>query len=294
MIRFVLGWVLKVEGMLMLLPCFIALIYREPEGKIYLLLAFAAILAGGLISSRRPKNMELYPREGFVAVGLAWILLSAFGALPFVFTGEIPSYVDAFFEIVSGFTTTGSSILSDVEALSHTTLFWRSFSHWVGGMGVLVFILMMIPSQNGSHMNLMKAESPGPEVSKFVPKVRNTARILYRIYLIMTLIQIVLLLATGMYWFDALCITFGTAGTGGFGVLNSSCGSYTPVQQWIITVFMIAFGVNFSFYYLLKIRRPKDAFKMEEVRYYIIIILLAIGVIAWNISGTGLYHGLEE
>lgn len=294
MIRFVLGWVLKVEGMLMLLPCFIALIYREPEGKIYLLLAFAAILAGGLISSRRPKNMELYPREGFVAVGLAWLLLSAFGALPFVFTGEIPSYVDAFFEIVSGFTTTGSSILSDVEALSHTTLFWRSFSHWVGGMGVLVFILMMIPSQNGSHMNLMKAESPGPEVSKFVPKVRNTARILYRIYLIMTLIQIVLLLATGMYWFDALCITFGTAGTGGFGVLNSSCGSYTPVQQWIITVFMIAFGVNFSFYYLLKIRRPKDAFKMEEVRYYIIIILLAIGVIAWNISGTGLYHGLEE
>ena len=196
MIRFVLGWVLKVEGMLMLLPCFIALIYREPEGKIYLLLAFAAILAGGLISSRRPKNMELYPREGFVAVGLAWILLSAFGALPFVFTGEIPSYVDAFFEIVSGFTTTGSSILSDVEALSHTTLFWRSFSHWVGGMGVLVFILMMIPSQNGSHMNLMKAESPGPEVSKFVPKVRNTARILYRIYLIMTLIQIVLLLHT--------------------------------------------------------------------------------------------------
>lgn len=283
MIRFVLSWVMKVEGLLLLLPCMIAVIFREEEGLIYLSLAAAAILAGELLSRLRPENREIYQKEGFVAVGLSWLLMSCYGAVPFVLTGEIPDYVNAAFEIVSGFTTTGSTILSDVEAMSRTSLLWRSLTHWVGGMGVLVFILMLIPAQNGSHMNLMRAESPGPDVSKFVPRVRNTAILLYKIYIAMTVAQMLALLLTGMYWFDTLCITFGTAGTGGFGVLNDSCAAYTPVQQVIITIFMIAFGVNFGFYYLCLCRKPGEAFGMEEVRCYLAIILTAGLVIAWDV-----------
>ena len=283
MIRFVLGWILKVEGALLLLPCLIALIYQERQGFVYLALAAAAVLIG-LAMSRNPENMEIYQKEGFVSVGLSWVLLSCVGAVPFVITREIPGFLNALFEIVSGFTTTGASILSDVEALSHTSLFWRSFSHWIGGMGVLVFILMLLPMRNGgSHVNLMKAESPGPEVSKFVPRVRATARLLYKIYLGMTVLQIVLLLVAGMPWFDAVCLTFGTAGTGGFGVLNTSVASYTPLQQWIITVFMAAFGVNFGFYYLLLFRKGKEAFRMEEVRAYLLIILGSTAIISWTI-----------
>lgn len=270
----VLSWILCTEGALMLLPCIISLIYREDQGMIYFALAILAIALGYLTGRRKVKNKAIYQREGFVAVGLSWVLLSLYGAIPFVLTGEIPCYVDAVFEIVSGFTTTGSSILSDVEALSHTSLFWRSFSHWIGGMGMLVFILMLIPTnRGGTQMNLMKAESPGPDVSKFVPRVRNTAIVLYKIYLGMTLIMIALLALTGMNWFHNLCITFGTAGTGGFGIVNDSCASYTPIQQWIITLFMIAFGVNFGFYYLFLITRFKEAFAMEEVRAYLGIIL---------------------
>lgn len=235
-------------------------------------------------SRRKIRNRAIYQREGFVSVGLSWVLLSLYGAIPFVLTGEIPSYVDAVFEIVSGFTTTGSSILSDVEAMSHTSLFWRSFSHWIGGMGVLVFILMLMPTnRGGTQMNLMKAESPGPDVSKFVPRVRNTAIVLYKIYLGMTLLMIALLALTGMNWFHNLCITFGTAGTGGFGILNDSCASYTPIQQWIITLFMIAFGVNFGFYYLSLIFRFREALAMEEVRAYVGIILAFGLAITWQI-----------
>ena len=272
MIRFVLSWVLKVEGLLMLLPCLIALVYREQrEGLVFLAIAGAAFLLGTLLS-RRPRDMEIYQKEGFVAVGLSWILMSCVGAVPFVITGEIPNYLNALFEIVSGFTTTGASILADVEALTHTALLWRSFSHWIGGMGVLVFILMLIPMRTGgSHMNLMRAESPGPDVSKFVPRVRATARLLYKIYLGLTLAQLILLLLARMNWFDAVCITFGTAGTGGFGVLNASCGAYTPLQQWIITAFMLLFGVNFSFYYLMLMKKTGEALKMEEVRWYLMI-----------------------
>lgn len=280
----VLSWILCTEGALMLLPCIISLIYREDQGMIYFALAILAIALGYLTGRRKVKNKAIYQREGFVAVGLSWVLLSLYGAIPFVLTGEIPCYVDAVFEIVSGFTTTGSSILSDVEALSHTSLFWRSFSHWIGGMGVLVFILMLIPTnRGGTQMNLMKAESPGPDVSKFVPRVRNTAIVLYKIYLGMTLIMIALLALTGMNWFHNLCITFGTAGTGGFGIVNDSCASYTPIQQWIITLFMIAFGVNFGFYYLFLITRFKEAFAMEEVRAYLGIILASGLAIAWQI-----------
>lgn len=281
----VLSWLLCTEGVLLLLPCIISLIFGEDQGMVYFALALLAIAGGLLASKRKLPNEAIYQREGFVAVGLSWLLLSLYGALPFVLTGEIPSYVDALFEIVSGFTTTGSSILTDVEAMSHTSLFWRSFSHWIGGMGVLVFILMLIPGNGGTQMNLMRAESPGPDVSKFVPRVRNTAMVLYKIYLGMTLVQIALLACTGMNWFHNLCITFGTAGTGGFGILNDSCASYTPVQQWIITVFMIAFGVNFSFYYLFLLKKVGEAFHMEEVRAYIGIILVAGVAIALQIHG---------
>lgn len=289
----VLRWILCTEGALMLLPCIISLIYREDQGMIYFALAILAIALGYFTGRRKVKNKAIYQREGFVAVGLSWVLLSLYGAIPFVLTGEIPCYVDAVFEIVSGFTTTGSSILSDVEALSHTSLFWRSFSHWIGGMGVLVFILMLIPTnRGGTQMNLMKAESPGPDVSKFVPRVRNTAIVLYKIYLGMTLIMIALLALTGMNWFHNLCITFGTAGTGGFGIINDSCASYTPIQQWIITLFMIAFGVNFGFYYLFLITRFKEAFAMEEVRAYLGIILASGLAIARQIRDR--FETLEE
>lgn len=282
-IGWVIAWVIKIEGYLMLLPCLIAVIFRDRQGFVYLVFALAAIGAGSLIASRKPENMAIYQREGNIAVGLAWIVISLYGALPFVVTGEIPNYVDAVFEVVSGFTTTGSSILTDVEAVSHTSLFWRSFTHWVGGMGVLVFLLMMLPARGGSHMNLMKAESPGVEVSKFVPRVKNNASALYKIYLGMTITMIVVLLISGMNWFDSLCITFGAAGTGGFAVLNFSCASYTPAQQWIITIGMTAFGVNFSFYYLFLTHQRRKALGMEEVRTYIAIIVCAAVMIAVNI-----------
>ncbi len=285
MIRYILGLVLRLEAAIMLLPCIFSLIFRESQGVYYVLTAGICLLVSSVLSSAKPKNFEIYNKDGYVAVALAWVTLSAFGALPFVMTGEIPNYIDALFEIVSGFTTTGASILFDVEAMSHTSLFWRSFSHWIGGMGVLVFLLIIMPVKTGSRMNLMKAESPGPSVSKFVPRVKENARILYSIYFLLTVSELILLLLTGMYWFDAICISVGTAGTGGFGVLNSSCGDYTALQQWIITFFMIAFGVNFSFYYLILCKKAKLAVKMQEVRAYFLIILTAIALLVWNNRG---------
>lgn len=292
MIRYILAWVLKVEGAILSLPCIIALMYQEKEGISYLIWMVVCLAIGFLGSVKKPKNTEIYQKDGFAAVAMSWGVMSLFGAIPFVMTKEIPSLIDALFEIVSGFTTTGASILTDVEALSHTSLFWRSFSHWIGGMGVLVFILMLIPVKNGSQMNLMRAESPGPSVSKFVPRVRNTAILLYKIYIVMTIVQIALLLLTGMQWFDAMCISFGSAGTGGFGVLNASCAAYTPVQQWIITVFMILFGVNFTFYYLILCKKAGAAFGMEEVRAYFVVIAVAIGIITWNIGS--MYSSFSE
>ena len=221
MIRFVISWVLKVEGMLMLLPALVGAMYQEKTGFAYLIWGLLCIAAGLILCFRKPSNMEIYSRDGFVCVSLSWVVLGVFGAVPFVITGEIPFYINALFEIVSGFTTTGASILSDVEALSHASLFWRSFSHWIGGMGVLVFILALLPMKGGSVMNLMKAESPGPTVSKFVPRVRGTAKILYQIYLGMTLFTIAALLLSGMKTFDSVTLAMGAAGTGGFAVLNS-------------------------------------------------------------------------
>ncbi len=282
-VRYVLGYILIVEGALMLLPCSVAVIYQEQEGFSYLLVAFLCALLGTLMIIRKPKNSVFYLKEGCVATSLSWIFLSFFGALPFWITREIPSLVDALFETVSGFTTTGASILSDVESLSHCTIFWRSFTHWIGGMGVLVFLLALVPMSGGSHINLMKAESPGPSVGKLVPKVKYTARILYFIYLGMTIIQVIFLLIGKMPVFEAITTTFGTAGTGGFGIKNDSITSYSPYIQWVVTIFMILFGVNFNAFYLILYKQFKKAFTMEEVKCYFAIILVAIGIIFFNI-----------
>ena len=241
---------------------------------------------------KRPKSQVFYLKEGCITTSLSWILLSFFGCLPFYLSKEIPSFTDALFETISGFTTTGASILNDVEALSHCALFWRSFTHWIGGMGVLVFLLAVIPLSGGSHINLMRAESPGPSVGKLVPKIRYTARILYVIYFAMTVLEVILLLFGGMPVFDALTTSFGTAGTGGFGIKNDSFMSYSPYLQWVVTVFMILFGINFNAYYLMLFGKLKKALCIEEVRAYLFIILAAIGIIFFNI--LHIYNGIFD
>ena len=287
MIRVILGHVLRIEAAFMLLPCIIALIYGEREGYTYLIVAGACALTGVLMSViKKPSDTALYLKEGCVATALSWIMLSLFGALPFCLTGEIPSYVDSLFETISGFTTTGASILNDVESLSYTSLFWRSFTHWIGGMGVLVFLLAIIPLSGGSNINLMRAESPGPSVGKLVPKIKSSARILYVIYFIMTIAEMGLLTIGGMKPFHAITLSMGTAGTGGFGVLNSSIASYSPYCQWVITVFMILFGVNFNAFYFILIGKVRKFFEVEELRWYLGIILAAILMVSINIQGV--------
>lgn len=276
MIRYLLGNVLKIEGALLLLPCLVSVCYQEKVGLIYLTVAAFCFLAGTVMTVKKPEDVVFYLKEGCVTTALSWIFMSFFGALPFWISREIPSFTDALFETVSGFTTTGASILADVEALSHTALFWRSFTHWIGGMGVLVFLLAIISLSGGSQMNLLRAESPGPSVGKLVPKMKYTARILYVIYFGITILEVILLLFGKMSLFEALTTSFGTAGTGGFGVRSDSIGGYSPYIQWIVTIFMIAFGVNFNAYYFILFHNVKKAFRMEEVRSYLGIILAAI------------------
>ena len=278
-IRYILGQVLRLEGLFLFLPCMVSVIYWEASGLAFLSSALLCILLGTLMTVKKPTTHTFYLKEGCITTALSWIVLSIFGALPFYISGEIPSFTDALFETVSGFTTTGASILSDVEALSHCSLFWRSFTHWIGGMGVLVFLLAIVPLSGGSNINLMRAESPGPSVGKLVPKMKLTARILYGIYFVMTVIMIFLLLAGNMPLFEALCTAFGTAGTGGFGFLNDGMASFSPYIQWVITIFMILFGVNFNAYYYILFRQFSKAFAMEEVRYYFLIILSAVAII---------------
>lgn len=288
MIRYILGQVLRIEGILMLLPCVVAVIYREKEGYVILGVAALCFFLGTAATIRKPESQVFYLKEGCVATALSWIVMSVFGCLPFYLTGAIPSFVDAMFETISGFTTTGSSILTDVEALAMSLNFWRCFTHWIGGMGVLVFLLAVIPLSGGSHINLMRAESPGPSVGKLVPKIRYTARILYIIYVGMTLVQIVLLLIGHMPLYDALTITFGTAGTGGFAIKSDSISSYSPYLQWVITIFMILFGVNFNAYYLILFRKFKKAAAIEEVRYYFLVILAATAFITWSLCRSAM------
>lgn len=285
-IRFILGNILKIEGILMTLPCIIALIYGEKEGFSYLIVGLISTILGFIITSKKPKEFIIYLKDGCIATSLSWILMSIVGALPFVLTREIPSFTDALFETISGFTTTGASILSDVEALSFCSLTWRSFTHWIGGMGVLVFLIAIIPLSGGFNINLMRAESPGPSVGKLVPKVRYTARLLYIIYFGMTLIEFLLLILGKMSAFDAMNTTFGTAGTGGFGIKNSSIGEYSGYIQWVVTIFMILFGVNFNAYYLVIFGKLRKALCIEEVRCYFFIICSSIFIIFFNIVDT--------
>lgn len=286
---YILGWVLNIVGALMLLPFIVALIYGENTGTAFLIMSAVSIAAGGVMISRKPKNMTFFAREGFTVTSLSWIVMSIVGCIPFIINKEIPSFIDALFETVSGFTTTGTSILNDIESLSHASLFWRSFTHWIGGMGVLVFLLALLPMTGGSHMNIMKAESPGPSVDKLLPKVRHTAFILYAIYTGLTVLELIFLLIGRMPFFDAVTAAFGTAGTGGFGIKGDSMASYSPYIQWVIGVFMLLFGINFSFYFLLLMRRIKQAFSIEEVRNYIIIVALATAAIVIALTRKGLF-----
>lgn len=282
-VLYILGWIMSFEAIMMLVPCLTALYFQEVQGFSYLFVMIIEGAIGYSLIRKKPTKTRFYTKEGFVAVSLCWIVMSFFGALPFVFSGEIPSLIDAMFETVSGFTTTGASILSDVESLSNTNLMWRSFTHWVGGMGILVFVLMILPLSGGSSMHLLRAESPGPSVGKLTPKIRTTAFVLYGIYFVMTVIQILLLLAGDMPLFDALTLSFGTAGTGGFSIKNAGIQPYSVYCKSIIAVFMMLFGINFNVYYLMLHRKFKAAFHSEEVRWYLFIILLATGFVAINI-----------
>ena len=293
MVIYTIGQLIGVEAAVMMLPLCVSLIYGEGSWKAFLITIGIAIVlsALGLLLSR-PKNHVIYAKEGFATVALAWIIMSGIGALPFVISGEIPNYIDAFFETVSGFTTTGSSIVRDVEALSHGILFWRSFTHWLGGMGVLVFVMAILPSSSDRSIHLMRAEVPGPVVGKLVPKIKETAKILYLIYMVMTFIEVIFLLCGGMPLFDSLVHSFGTAGTGGFGIKADSIGGYSSYCQWVITIFMLLFGINFNLFYLCLIRRFKSVLKSEELWAYLGIVLAAATIITVNIMP--IYNSLSQ
>ena len=282
------AWILVIETIFMAPALLIAWGGGDrPAARGFLMSMGIALCLGGLLALlSRKTERRFYAREGLVCTGLVWLLLSLVGALPFYFSGRIPSYVDAFFEIVSGFTTTGASVLGDVEALGHGLLYWRSFSHWIGGMGVLVFFLAIIPagSRNDGYMlHLLRAESPGPSVNKMVPRMRDTAMILYAMYCVLTVLDVVFLLIGKMPVFDAFCIAFGTAGTGGFSVLNTGCATYTPFAQNVTTIFMLLFGVNFGLYYLCVMREFRSFIRDEELRLYLGLVLLSIVLIAINV-----------
>lgn len=280
-ILYTLGWVLNLEAIAMVLPLFCSLIYSEPIMP-FLVAIGACALLGILLTLKKPKNTTMYSREGYASVALCWIVLSIMGSIPFMVSGCIPNFFDALFETVSGFTTTGASILPDVEIIPKGIIFWRSFTHWLGGMGIIVFLIAILPLFGGSNLYLIKAESPGPAVGKLVPKVKSTAKILYSIYIALTIVEIVLLLLGGMSLFDALTTSFGTAGTGGFGIRNSSMADFSPYIQNVVTVFMLIFGVDFSIYYLILIKKFSSAVKSTEVRTYLGIVFSSAILIAFN------------
>ncbi len=284
MIAYVLGWILVFESIFMAVPAVTAIFYGEKAFWYFLLTAAICIAIGFPITRKRPERKQLYSREGNVIVALSWILLSIFGSLPFYLSGEIPSFTDALFETVSGFTTTGASVLSDVECLSKSMLMWRSFTHWVGGMGVLVFIMAFLPLSGANNMHIMKAESPGPSVSKLVPRVKSTALLLYGIYFALTLLEFILLLCGGMTVFEAMNTAFATAGTGGFGIYNDSMGSFSPYLQIVVTVFMLLFSVNFNSYFFIISGKLREAMNME-VRVFFLIVAAVTGIITVNIAG---------
>lgn len=293
MVRYILGFILQIEAVLLLLPTAVSLYYGDAGVRPLFLTAMLTALIGYALRARKPQNQVIYAREGFAVVTLSWLLLSAMGALPFWLSGEIPMYVDAFFETVSGFTTTGASILPAVEGMSKSLLFWRSFTHWIGGMGVLVFALAVLPMADNRSIHLMRAEVPGPTAGKLVPKMKDTAKILYTIYLGLTILQVLLLVFGGMSWFDSLIHTFGSAGTGGFSNYNLSVGAFGNAYfEWVIGFFVILFGINFNLYFFLLIRNFRSVYKNEELRLYLAIISLAVLAITFNI--LPIYQNLAD
>ncbi len=285
MIAYLLGMIVLIIGAFLLLPFLIALIYSEASGLSFLITGAASLLLGFLLTRMKPEKKSMYAKEGFVVTALGWIVISLIGAAPFTLSGQIPSYLDAVFETVSGFTTTGASILPNVEALDRCMLFWRSFSHWLGGMGILVFMLALVNLSGGQSNHLLRAESPGPSVAKMVPNMRKSSTILYSIYIALTVLQIILLLLGGMPLFDSLCHTFGTAGTGGFGIKSASIGAYDSYYlQGVIAVFMVLFGINFNVYFFLLMRKWANAFRNTEVWAYLGIITFCTLTISLNIA----------
>ena len=283
MISYIIGCIWLFEAAFLLVPVITALVYGEGAVLSFLWTVLICLGAGALLSFKKPKNQTLRARDGFVVVSLSWIAISLLGALPFVFEGVTASYVDALFETVSGFTTTGATIFSDVESLPKSILMWRSFTHWIGGMGVLVFIMAFVPLSGGRNMHIMKAESTGPDVGKLVPRVRTTALLLYGIYLGFTLLQFILLICGKMSAFEALNTAFSTAGTGGFGFKNDSMLSYSPYIQVVVTVFMLLFSINFGAYYLAFRGKLREALN-GEVRTFLLLVLTAVIVIVATIS----------
>lgn len=282
--------ILMMESIFMIPAYLLSVGYKEDAAsKAFLItILFTIVISAVLYMLTKGPKQKFYAKEGLVCVGICWIVLSLVGALPFFLSGSIPNYIDALFEIVSGFTTTGASILPEVESLSHGILYWRSFSHWIGGMGVLVLLLAVSTGNEqskGFTMHILRAESPGPKVGKLVPKMKQTAEILYLLYILLTVLDIFFLLLGRMPVFDAICTAFGTAGTGGFGIKNDSIAGYSPYIQNVCTVFMLLFGVNFSCYYLLLLRHFKSVFKDQELRLYIASVLVSIGMITWNLRG---------
>lgn len=292
MIFYTVGRIALVEAALMLLPALVSLIYLERSGVSFLITGAIALTLGFLLTRLKPSDTSIYAKESFSIVAYAWLLMSALGALPFVISGAIPSYVDAFFETVSGFTTTGASILTEIEGLDRGILFWRSFTHWIGGMGVLVLVTAVVSNIGDRSINILRAEMPGPTVGKLLPRSKDTAKILYVIYIALTLIQIILLRTGGMPLYDSIVHTFGTAGTGGFGIKNDSIASYSPYLQWVITVFMLLFSINFNLYYLLLIRKFKPVFKSGELRFFLVMVLCCITVVTVNVAP--LYSSVSE
>lgn len=280
----IIGHVMKYEIILLLIPFFVALFYGQGDANAFLYTVLLMIPIALILIKIKGKKNEIYAKEGFLTVGLAWIVISFFGALPFVFSGAIPSLVDAFFEASSGFTTTGASILTEIQSLPKGILFWRSFTHWVGGMGFLIFILALMPTFSGNTIHLLKAESPGPTPGKIVPKIKQTAKILYAIYFVLTLIETIFLKGAGLSWYDSIIHALGTAGTGGFSNMNASVAAFNnPAVEWIITIFMLLFGVNFVLYFQLIRGNVKAFFKSEELKWYLIAVFASIIIIAVNI-----------
>lgn len=289
----VTGRLLTAMSLILLLPMIVSLIYREKSFLAFLITSVISLVLGmALTFLTRNHNRVIYAKEGFLVVALAWVCASLIGSLPFVISGEVPSFVDALFETVSGFTTTGASVIANVESLSHGMLFWRSFTHWIGGMGVLVFIIAFVNNISDRSIHILRAEMPGPIVGKLVPRAKDTSKVLYIMYIALTLAEVAFLMFGGMDLFESLVHSFGTAGTGGFGIKNSGISGYSPYIQWVIGAFMLIFGVNFNLYYLLLIKKFKAAFKSSELWTYLGIVLTSTLLITFNIRG--IYSSLSE